>query len=72
MQSSAQLRREAPTAAGSTSPAQGQVLAGAAGREAANDEALEASSEYRPNPLWVVNGAMAAFFIIAAIVLASD
>ena len=39
--------------------------------EAANDDAAATAREYRPNPLWAVNGAMAAFFIIAAVVLAS-
>jgi hypothetical protein len=40
--------------------------------EAANDDATSTGPEYRPNPLWAVNGAMAAFFIVAAIALAGD
>jgi len=73
MQSSTLLRRELPTA--SASPAarrHGDALADAASHEAANDDAAATTPEYRPNPLWAVNGAMAAFFIIAAVVLASD
>ena len=73
MQSSALLRHEPPTASASpVDRAQGDALAEAARHEAANDDAAVTAPEYRPNPLWVVNGAMAAFFIIAAIVLAID
>lgn len=38
---------------------------------AANDDQVAASAEYRPNPLWAVNVAMAVFFLTAALVLAS-
>lgn len=38
---------------------------------AANDDAAATAPEYRPKPLRAVNGAMAAFFIIAAVMLAS-
>jgi hypothetical protein len=72
MQSSNLLRRELPTA--SASPAartQGDALPVDAMHEAANDDAAAMGREYRPNPLWAVNGAMAAFFIVAAVVLAS-
>ena len=37
---------------------------------AANEEATSAESERRLNPLWAVNAAMAAFFLVAALVLA--
>lgn len=73
MQSSI-LRRSEPTtvSASTATPAQSDALAEAARHEAANDDAAATAPEYRPNPLWAVNGAMAAFFILAAVVLASD
>lgn len=72
MQSRTRLRRE-PLAAPTSSAArmQGDALPVDATHEAANDDAAVMESEYRPNPLRAVNGAMAAFFIIAAVVLAS-
>jgi hypothetical protein len=51
---------------------QGAALVQAVTHEVANDDAAAPVPEYRPNPLWAVNGAMAAFFIIAAVVLAID
>lgn len=72
MQSSTLPRREPPPA--SARPAtgvRGDALAEATRHEAANDDAAATEPEYRPNPLWAVNGAMAAFFIIAAVVLAT-
>jgi len=41
------------------------------GTPAANDDTTSAAAEYRPNPLWAVNVAMAAFFLVAALVIAS-
>jgi len=38
---------------------------------AANDDGRSTPSERRLNPLWAVNAAMAAFFLVAALVLAS-
>ena len=43
-----------------------------AGRDAANDDATALPEERRLNPLWAVNAAMAAFFIIVAMLLAAD
>jgi hypothetical protein len=37
---------------------------------AANDDQGEAPAEYRPNPLWVVNAALAAFLFVAALLIA--
>lgn len=73
MQSSTPLRREPPAAPASPAAGvQGAALVQAVTHEAANDDAAAPVPEYRPNPLWAVNGAMAAFFIIAAVVLAID
>lgn len=71
MQTSSTLRRESSSASViAVTRAQGDALAEAARHEAANDAAA-APTEYRPNPLWAVNGAMAAFFIIAAVLIAN-
>ena len=71
MRSSTLLRREPPAEpAGPPARVQDDALAEAARHEAANDAAA-APTEYRPNPLWAVNGAMAAFFIIAAVLIAN-
>lgn len=72
MQSSSILRRESSSASvNQAARAQGDALPVDPVHEAANDDAAATAPEYRPNPLWAVNGAMAAFFIIAAVVLAS-
>lgn len=72
MQSSSILRRESSSASVSQAGrTQGDALPVDAMHEAANDDAATTAPEYRPNPLWAVNGAMAAFFIVAAVVLAN-
>ena len=61
-------------ATASASPAgrtHGDALADAGEHEAANDDAAATAPEYRPNPLWAVNGVMVAIFIVAAVVFAS-
>lgn len=49
-----------------------ETVSNAAAREAANDDATAPPHERRLNPLWAVNAAMAAFFIVVALLLASD
>lgn len=41
------------------------------GMPAANDDTTSSPPEHRLNPLWAVNVAMAAFFLVAALVIAS-
>lgn len=73
MQTSSSLRRESSSApVARVIRTQGGALPVDAMHEAANDDATSTGPEYRPNPLWAVNGAMAAFFIVAAIALAGD
>ena len=38
---------------------------------AANDDITSGPAEYRPKPLWAVNAALAAFLLVAALVIAS-
>ncbi|HEX7374013.1 MAG TPA: hypothetical protein VF277_03510 [Steroidobacteraceae bacterium] len=38
---------------------------------AANDDTTRTPEEYRPNPLWAVNAALAVFFLVAALIVAS-
>jgi hypothetical protein len=72
MQSSSVVHRESSHApGGQDARAQPEALTAAVVHEAANDDAAPTAPEYRPNPLWAVNGAMVAFFVLAAIVLAS-
>jgi hypothetical protein len=47
------------------------LVASAPVMPAANDDTISGPSEYRPNPLWAVNVAMAAFFFFAAMLIAS-
>jgi len=51
--------------------AQIKVPPAAGAPAAANDDAIAASAECRPDPLWAVNVAMAAFFLVAAPLIAS-
>jgi len=74
MQSSAlqrQVSDELVAGSGDLQEVQRALLSAGSGREAAADDARPRPDEPRPNPLWAVNGALAAFVFAAVMYLAS-
>ena len=70
MQSPSVVRRQATTSP-LPAPAHERVnRASTPGMPPANDDARSGPPERQPNPLWAVNVAMAAFFLVAALVMA--